>query len=193
MSTSVFFIGGWNANQVHINAWVQSAQQQKPSIAFRGFPWPDGVTSSPGTSVVKGSKEDGQFKKVVDAIQACSADKIYIVGHSSGCAIANAVDKALTNTSKIVLVALDGFAPDGDQLKRSSTQVRAAVSGVHKSKNYKDLKDLLGSRLQEYSAKKDCTTKWALHFSLVNAAATDGLVHGVSTGYAQCEANLAWL
>src|SRR5262249_31556563 len=47
MITAVFFIGGWNANQVHINAWVQSAQKQKNSIAFRGFPWPDGVTSSP--------------------------------------------------------------------------------------------------------------------------------------------------
>ena len=87
----------------------------------------------------------------------------------------------------------DGFAPDDDQLKRSSTQVWSAVNGVHKSKNYKDLKDLLGSRLQEYPAKKDCTSKWALHFSLVNAAATDGLVQGVETGYSKCEANLVWL
>src|SRR5262249_29460559 len=153
--------------------------------------------SSPDTSVVKGSRDNGQFKKVVDAIQACTADKIYIVGHSSGCAIANAVDKDVTkglkDPSKFVLVALDGFAPDDDQLARSSTQVWAAVNGVHQSLHDKDLKDLLGSRVQEYPAKKDCTTKWALHFSLVNANATDNLVQGVATGYTNCEANLVWL
>jgi hypothetical protein len=34
---------------------------------------------------------------------------------------------------------------------------------------------------------------WALHFSLVNAAATDSTVKSIATGYAQCRANLVWL
>lgn len=194
MSTSVFFIGGWNAKQVHINAWVQSAQQQRPSIAFRGFPWPAGVTSYPETSVVKGSRENGQYRKALDAIKACKADTIYLVGHSSGCAIANALDKDLNDPDRIVLVALDGFVPDRDQRDRSSTQIWSAVNGNHKSKNYKALKDLLGTELLEYPAKTDCTTKWALHFSLVNAAATDKLIHDlIENGYRDCEANLCWL
>src|SRR5262249_9219608 len=135
----------------------------------------------------------GQYKKAVAAIQACKANTIYIVGHSSGCAISNGVDKGLNDTRKVALVALDGFAPDADQRSRSSTQVWSAVNGNAKSKNYKDLKRLLGNDLQEYPARKDCTTQLALHFSLVNAAATDGTVRHIVDGYFKCEANLVWL
>jgi hypothetical protein len=189
MSASVYFIGGYHASQADIDAWVRSAKQQKPSIAFFGFPWPSDTPSSPADSVVKGSKKSGQYKSVLDAIQACSADTIYIVGHSSGCAIANAVDKGLKDTSKIVLVALDGFTPDTDQLKRSSTQVWGAECGGQKSRNYPGP---AGGRRKVYQAT-DCKTEWALHFSLVNAAATDKLVSSVKTGYTQCQANLVWL
>jgi ABC-type branched-subunit amino acid transport system substrate-binding protein len=198
MSVDVFFIGGYNAKQIHINWWKQSAQQQaQPGIGFKGFPWPDGVVSSPATAVVQGWRDKRQFQPVVDAVQASQADFIYIVGHSSGCAVANAVDNALSNTSKIVLVALDGFPPDEDQRKRPSTQVWSAVNPLHPAvqfaRNYKKLKALLGSELHEYRAKDDCTSTWALHFSLVNSAATDTLVQGVETGYNKCEANLIWM
>jgi len=189
MSASVFFFGGFNAKQNQIDAWVQSAKQQKPDIAFTGYPWTSGPSSYPADSVVNGSKKSGQYKSAVDAIQACSADKIYMVGHSSGCAIANAVDKGLKDTSKGVLVALDGFTPDGDQLKRSSTQVWGAMCGKVTSKNFPGP---AGGRRKVYQAT-DCKSLWALHFSLVNAAATDKLVNSIQTGYAQCEANLVWL
>jgi hypothetical protein len=33
----------------------------------------------------------------------------------------------------------------------------------------------------------------ALHFSLVNANATDSVVKNIATGYDKCDANLAWL
>jgi hypothetical protein len=198
MSAAVFFIGGWNAKPNHINSWMQSAQLAQPGIAFSGFPWPDGVVSWPDTAVVQGWRDKKQFQKVVDAVEASQADIIYIVGHSSGCAVANAVDKALskalTDTSKIVLVALDGFAPDEDQRKRPSTQVWSALNGVHhKARNYTRLKKLLGSELHEFTAQKGCTSEWALNFSLVNSAATDALVQGVETGYTNCEANLIWM
>ena len=97
--------------------------------------------------------------------------------------------RSLKDTSKVVLVALDGFTPDPDQLKRSSTQVWGAVCDGVKSKNYPGLS---GGRRKIYQAT-DCKTKWALHFSLVNAAATDKLVQSIATGYFKCEANLVWL
>jgi hypothetical protein len=90
------------------------------------------------------------------------------------------------------LVALDGFGPDQAQLKRSSTQVWAAVCGDATSRNYRSLKKLVGGQLKVYKAT-DCKTMWALHFSLVNAAANDKLVTSIRTGYAQCRANLMWL
>lgn len=92
MSTSVFFIGGWHAKPNHIAAWVRSAQQKKPGVAFTGFPWPGDVTSWPPEDIVQGWKDAKQYRPVLDAIKACTANTIYIVGHSSGCAVSNAVD-----------------------------------------------------------------------------------------------------
>jgi hypothetical protein len=86
-------------------------------------------------------------------------------------------------------VALDGFAPDSDQLKRPSTQVWGAVCGGVTSRNYNFA---LGSRLKVFQAT-NCKTDWALHFSLVNAAATDTLVPTRQKGYFHCQANLVWL
>ncbi len=189
MSTSVYFFGGYEASQPDIDLWLRSAKQQKPNVAFFGFPWPADTQSTPDDSVVKGAKKSGLYKSAVNAIQACGADKIYIVGHSSGCAIANAVDNGLTDKSKIVLVSLDGFTPDPDQLKRSSTQVWGATCDGKTSRNYHGG---LGSRLKVYPAT-DCKTDWALHFSLVNTAATDKSVPTRQKGYFQCEANLMWL
>jgi len=39
----------------------------------------------------------------------------------------------------------------------------------------------------------DCYSKWALHFSLVNENAKDGLVKSIKTGYEDCRANLSFL
>jgi len=100
----------------------------------------------------------------------------------------------MNDPDRIELVVLDGFVPDADRRTQASTQIWSAVSGVHKAKNYKDLKDLLKDDLLEFTAKKDCTKKWALHFSLVNAAATDDLIRElIQNGYKDCEANLCWL
>jgi hypothetical protein len=189
MSASVFFFGGYKASQTDIDAWLRSAKPQKPNIEFSGFPWPRRASSGADSAVTTFTKS-GQYKSALDGIQACSADKIYIVGHSSGCAIASAVDKGLKDASKVVLVALDGLIPDLEQLARSSTQVWGAVCGDVKSRNYPE--GLVGDRLKVYQAT-DCKTLLALHFSLVNAAATDSVVKSIATGYARCRANLVWL
>lgn len=214
MSAFVIFFGGWRATPADMQAWKGSAQAQKSDIDFDAIPWPSGAApgASSAVSAFK-NKKTGGYKSVIDDIHAMQyanaqspdARKIYIVGHSSGCAIANAVDEGLTDHSDVVLVALDGFVPNRKQLARQSTQVWAAKTfpmpfldeGI--SRNYTDLKNAVGSRLQVYYAAPGCTTKWALHFSLVNAAANDKIVTGknsseiVATGYAQCIANLVWL
>ena len=81
-------------------------------------------------------------------------------------------------------------SPDQDQRDRPSTQVWSArggdVKSRHYAKNYPNLKPLLQNELLEYYAGTGCTTKLALHFSLVNANATDGLVKEgkhLTTGY----------
>jgi pimeloyl-ACP methyl ester carboxylesterase len=188
MSACVVFFGGYQATQSNMDAWLTSAKGQRPNVEFTAFRWPHGASSGANSAVTTFTKS-GQYKSVVAAIQASQADKIYIVGHSSGCAIANAVDKGLKDTSKVVLVALDGFTPAPDQLQRSTTQVWGAVCDGVKSMNYPGV---AGGRRRVYEAK-DCKTKWALHFSLVNESATDSLVKSIAAGYVHCRANLAWL
>lgn len=189
MSTSVYFFGGFNATQNHIDSWVRSAHLQKPNVTFIGFLWDSGPKSWPPKTIVDGAKKSGQFKAAVDAIDACTADTIYIVGHSSGCAVANAVDKAIKSTSNVTLVALDGVTPDDDQLKRSTTQAWGAECEGQTSKNYPGP---AGGWRKVYHAK-NCNGLWALHFVLVNAAANDTLVTSIASGYSHCQANLAWL
>jgi hypothetical protein len=194
MSYAVFYFGGWSAIQANINDWVNTAHHKQPGIKFTGFPYPGGAGWDLKSAIDSSVKLRAA---AVKAIQASKADAIYIVGHSSGCAISNAVDRALTDTSKIHLVALEGFAPDQAQRDRPSTQVWSAWGGDQKkryqAKNYNELKPLLQNELLEYYAGTDCTTKVALHFAVVNTNATDKVVTSIATGYDKCEANLAFL
>lgn len=217
MSTYVLFFGGWRASPADMQAWQGSAKAQRPGVDFDAIPWPSGANDA--SSAITVFTKTGGLKKAIATIRS-SKDKIYIVGHSSGCAIANHVDENLADHSKVCLVALDGFVPNRKQLARQSTQVWAArtfklpfltlsenctpkkgeqADDKCISRNHKNLKDAIGSRLQVYLAAPDCTTKWALHFSLVNSAANDKIVTGknsleiVATGYTQCIANLVWL
>lgn len=197
MICAVFF-GGYKAKPEHVDRWLASAKKQKPGIEFGVRPWPSGAATPDGDDGVSVFKQTGQFDSLVAALKASPADKIYIVGHSSGCAIANAVDKEVTkglkDKSKFVLVALDGFRPDPDQLTRDNTQVWGAVSGAHKSYHYPkpDEKRKLGKKFKEYTAKTGVTTEFALHFSLVNTAITND-TGNVKQGYDNCEANLKWV
>jgi hypothetical protein len=191
MSQAVFYFGGYHATQHDIDAWLRSAREQKPHVEFFGFPWPNGARSSSAKDAVNAFKDpkDGPYDSVIDDIQGNGADTIFIVGHSSGCAIANEVDAGLEWTENIVLVALDGFRPNEDQLDRETTQVWGArCEGVH-SRNFPGHAK---GRRKVFTAK-DCKSEWALHFSLVNANAKDGLVDSVAKGYAKCRANLLFL
>ena len=134
----------------------------------------------------------GSLKQAIETIEQCATDWVYIVGHSSGCAIAREVDKGLKDTSKVVLVALDGFAPYPGQMARQTTQVWAAVCDDKVSRNHDRLKEIVGGRLKIYKAT-NCYGKSALHFSVVNSAANDKSVTNIPTGYTNCRANLMWM
>lgn len=191
MTTCIFFFGGYNATSNDMNAWKDSAVSQRSNdVAVFTYAWPLGARSD-AQSAVHAFRSAGTFRDAVSRITSSTADKIYIVGHSSGCAIANDVDNALPPSDKVSLVALDGFAPSGRQLLRPSTQVWAAVCGGVKSRNHDSLRSVT-SHLRIYNAT-NCRSSWALHFSLVNAAATDTIVTSIATGYSHCWANLCWM
>jgi hypothetical protein len=199
MSVCAVFFGGFQATQDHVNKWRESARKLKPGIEFGVRPWPSGAwNNKSGPAGVSAFRETGEFDSLVAALKASPADKIYIVGHSSGCAIANAVDKEITkglkDPSKFVLVCLDGFRPDADQLSRANTQVCGAVFGVHKSYNYPDddEKRQLGKHFKEYTANASCTKEFALHFSLVNTIVTND-TGNIKDGYKDCHANLKFV
>jgi len=198
MICAVFF-GGYMAKPEQVALWLASARKQKPGIEFGVRPWPPGAAKSDGDDGINAFKTSRQFDSLVAALKASPADKIYIVGHSSGCSIANEVDRALkgsTVASKVVLVALDGFRPDPDQLARDNTQVWGASSGVHKSYNYPKPKEktTLGKHFHDYKARTDITEEFALHFSLVNTAVTNK-TGNIKDGYGEteCQANLIWV
>jgi len=188
MSAAVFYFGGYLASEHDIDAWLRSARAQKPTVEFIGFPWPKGASSG-ADSAVRTFSRGGKYDSVIDDIQSNGADKIYIVGHSSGCAIANAVHAGLEYIGHHVLVALDGFTPSALQLDEETTQVWGAVCDGVRSRNFPGL---VKGRRRIYTAK-NCKSEWALHFSLVNANATDRLVTSISKGYANCQANLCFL
>jgi hypothetical protein len=134
MSRAVFYFGGYHASDLDIDAWLRSARAQKPAVEFIGFPWPKGASSG-AHSAVKTFSKHGKYASVIGDIQGNGADTIFIVGHSSGCAIANAADAGLKSTEDIVLVALDGFTPNHDQLDRETTQVWGATCDGVNSRN----------------------------------------------------------
>jgi len=184
MSIYVVFFGGYHASQPDMDLWKTSAEKQRDDVKFDACPYPDGVKSD-RTSAVDGFKH---YDAVVKKIEDNGADPVFIVGHSSGCAIADEVNSRVKGDHKnITLVDLDGFAPFPKQIKGSSVQAWSAEGGGGQSLNWAK-----GNKM--YTASS-ATKQWSLHFSLVNTAATDAITKDNyrTKGYAGCIANLAWL
>jgi len=202
MSAYVLFFGGYKASIPDIKAWTDSAIKQKPGVTFDGYPYPD--ASSDGEKAVKAFKnpKTNDYAKAIKKIEDSKSDVIYIVGHSSGCAVANEVDDGLKDHTKIILVALDGYAPSNAQLARPSTQVWVAESSTGRSLHYTDLQDRIkdynrkakvNTQVKIYKASTNCSTRLSLHFSLVNLSSSDTLVQHIPDGYKDCQANLPWM
>jgi hypothetical protein len=203
MGAHVLFFGGYKASIPDIKAWTADAMKRKPGVTFDGFPYPAGASSDgeDAVKVFKNSKTN-DYAKAIKKIKDSQSDVIFIVGHSSGCAVANEVDDGLDDHKKIILVALDGFAPRNAQLARPSTQVWVAESDTGRSLNH----DKMVNRINDYNKKakdkiqvkvfkasNNCTTLLSLHFSLVNLSSSDALVKDVPDGYKDCQANLPWM
>ncbi len=194
MSVYVVFFGGWKASKIEMGLWLASARNIcGEDVEYDAFPYPEGAGSSDTSAVSRFRQFDAVIKKVTES----GADTIYIVGHSSGCAIANEANSRIKGDhSHITLVDLDGFAPSADQIKKSSLQVWSAEGAKGgKSLHHDDWGPYTG-QLQVYTAAS-ATNKWSLHFSLVNTAATDAIKSSsdedLKKGYAGCIANLCWL
>jgi hypothetical protein len=167
--------------------WCTSAAKQRGDVKFDAFPYPASV-SYDDSSAVNGFRK--QFDGAIKLIEDFGADTFFIVGHSSGCAIANELNSRLDGDhSKVTLVDLDGFAPIASQIKKSSVQAWCAegAGGNGQSVHWAN------SKKKFISAS--ATQPWSLHFSLVNSAATDAITQKnyKTQGYAGCVANLCWL
>ena len=190
MSTLVIFFGGYQADRTAMDLWLASARKQRSDVQFEAFPFPDGAGADEDPAVA-GFKKNVGFDTVIDIINKSGADTLFIVGHSSGCAIANALN-ALVDPDKfqITLIDLDGFAPHHDQRKKSVVEAWSA-DGPDPKKD----QSLRWSAHHKMSHSTEATKKWALHFFLVNKTATDKITYKNydTEGYAGCIANLDWL
>jgi pimeloyl-ACP methyl ester carboxylesterase len=203
-STYVVFFGGYLSKQPDMIQWATSANSLRSDVTFGAYPFPanPGIPSDSHHPYVShlGKKYFDDTIDVIQKIKDPGADWIFIVGHSSGSAIAYELYQLLTDQySHITLVYLDGFPLDAIQKKDSNVQAWAA-QGPH------------GEPSLHFNNRKNgfiypsikATNPYALHFSLVNTAATDDIKKSnywtpcskgslVSMGYAKCVANLCWL
>ncbi|HVN20685.1 MAG TPA: hypothetical protein VMU05_18000 [Dongiaceae bacterium] len=187
MSIYVVFFGGYKATQTDMELWLANARKQRDDVTFEAYSYPVGATWERASAVNAFSK---QFDEVIKKIEDSGADTIYIVGHSSGCAIADELNSRLKGDhSHITLVVLDGFTPLAPQVKKSSVQVWSAeeVGGTGKSLNW--------ARGHKMYPAINASNPWSLHYSLVNKAASDAIkgIADAGIGYAGCLTNLEWL
>lgn len=189
--TTIFYFGGAQATEDEVLAWKRSVLEQVPGpMLIRTqvfvYPWPKSV------SAVHPVVPSFALDVLVATVLSVDDDKIYIVGHSSGCYFSNLVAQLLFHNyphKKFHLICLDGFLPSADVLSLPETQVWTAKYGDYKSLNYDAMSHV--KNFHVYTPKHEITGTWGLHFSLVNTNANSSTV--IHTGYVNCEANLSFL
>ena len=185
----VLFFGGYASTPAQVTAWMHGAQKQRPDVEFLAWSYPPGAGAD-RQDALNGFGND-RFDQIVSLIRSHPDDEHVIVGHSSGCAIADAVAEGLGDPPvpdfKARLVVLDGFTPD----RPISIPVEywSARCGTARSRNWKALCDL--PDFHAYWAD-NAYTPWALHFSLINVNVPPYL-EDLNHGYDDCRANLCWL
>ena len=217
MITGILFFGGYRSTEADVESWANSATKQNSISQVHPFHYPENASAgdplehlawansamkqnsiisqvhpfhypenaSAGDPLERWNSSDA-FKAVHDLGQA---DQLIIVGHSSGCAYANFVAQKLIGQRDFKLIALDGFVPNAELLKRPSTEVWSAcnVNADVYSLNYWRCKSRAGDRFHIYEANVE--RRWPLHFSLVNEAVSDNYAD-ITEGYRGCVANL---
>src|SRR5262245_8930957 len=191
----VLYFGGFQSTKKDMDAWLASAREQAGQrFSFEAFPYPTSATAEDVSAV----KAFGSAK-ISELAKRITDDKVHqyvIVGHSSGCAISNAVaEKAVAlqggKAKNFRLVALDGFRPGKDLFAKMDITCWSAKNGQHKSRNWDSM--AASAKFKAYDACNCGSQPWCLHFSLVNENATADAVQRISQGYVNCKANLEWL
>jgi hypothetical protein len=187
--TQVLFFGGYASTQQDMGRWTASAKSQRSDIEWSGIQYPRYASAD----------KPMENYWMVPRYAAMLKPGDWVVGHSSGCAYANAVVEAVKFDDGINLVCLDGFRPSPLLLQRSTTHCWSAACDDTQDKITRHFESINFDALSGtpnfhiYVAER-CTLRWALHFSLVNRAANDENVGGyISRGYTDCVANLCWL
>ena len=183
----VFFFGGYGSTWGDVDAWGTSFEGKVSGSSVTRIPYPGDATAGDPLNVWN----EDRSEHVAQAIKACR-DAVVIIGHSSGCAIANDVAKhARTRGCSFKLIALDGFCPSEDLLALPDTSVWSAMfENEIRSLNYDGLKAKAGNKFRVY--KSNVSAMWPLHFSLINLNVVNAY-HAITDGYRNCDANLAVL
>ena len=181
------YFGGYRSTHDDVVSWKHSAQKKRPDIDWMVYHYPE--HASAGNPL--------EYWKSSDYV-AHELKPEWIIGHSSGCAIANRVAaECLKLGAKFNLVALEGFAPSRSLLLLPETQVWSAESRGIRARNYYGLRGT-GDRFHVWQA--NVVRPWPLHFSVVNLNVSD-LHDDLTEGYrylkngswVECDANLCWL
>ena len=180
-SVYVYFFGGYRSTVADVQAWGKSLEAKVPDATAIVFPYP------PGASARDPLAEWSYSQDIAMHILGRSNEPCIIVGHSSGCAIANDVASVALDlgTKNFKLIALDGFRPSQELLSLPGTTVWSAECNGVRSLNYDHL-----SSCQEFRVYyAEVAEQWPLHFSLVNVNVSDEYGE-LEQGYRKCEANI---
>ena len=180
MSMHIYFFGGYRSTLEDVEAWRRSAIAQIPDMPVTAFPYPEGATA--GAPLERWH----QSSDIAQQIKAEGAFAI-IVGHSSGCAIANEVAAHVLalGYANMKVIALDGFRPSDNLLALPGSAVWSAECQGTCSLNYNGLQACANFKVYKARVRQ----QWPLHFSLVNTNVSDDFA-SISEGYHRCAANL---
>jgi hypothetical protein len=176
---TIYFFGGYRSTHDDVMAWKNSLEAKLPGAKATAFHYPDGASAGDPLASWKASPDVAR--------EIAGAEQCVIVGHSSGCAIANDVATHVLRLGKsnFRLIALDGFCPDAELLALPGTACWSAECDGVRSLNYGALEQC--GRFHVYKAP--VTERWPLHFSLVNLKVDDNY-DSITDGYRRCDANL---
>ena len=195
---------GYESTLADANVYLASAQELRGDVQWNVWSYPRGAGAD-AQSALNAFGND-RFDQVISIIRGEPDTKHYVVGHSSGCAIANAVVAGLGDppafSARVRLVALDGFRPselimadhpDTECWHAWCNGSNVPGIGPFSRGSVRSLNWDYGNEgkpwFKTYRAT-NCFGEWALHFSLVNKAASDATVIDIAHGYNDCIANL---
>jgi hypothetical protein len=195
MKVAMYF-GGYKSTQSEINLWTQSAEAQLgTSYKLMTYPYPTGASSGASSAIANFGQSN--IDNLAEEIVSNPSISYTVVGHSSGCAIADAVAERVTTLQSgkipnLKLIVLDGFLPSAVVMNAVNYKCYSAYDRSTTSLNWSAMQNC-GANFVSLQAPNCGREVWCLHFSLVNSAATASTVQTIPEGYNNCKANLAWL